>query len=590
MMTLTKSSSNSRSSMPLFKQFSAKKQQRAKQVSTLLIVLSLNGCISTQKNTIQPESSAAETKVEPFSDNSLYALLEAEFSGHRGHFIKASDIYRQQALALDDAELLARAAKLALFNEENPAAEELAYRWLQKQPTNQTAKQLYASSLLQQGKLDLALTQMLALYSKGHQQNFILLAAEAAETYPDQVPKLLSPMDKATADYPDEIQFLLALGILQTKVDSQIAITTIIRAQQLDPNSIHAVSIEAKILQQNGQIDAARQRLKKSIDDGIENFALRVQYAKLLAQEDIIAGRAYLMGLHQEQARNVDALYSLALINKQLKLWGDAEDNFKQLVDLHAHTNESHYYLGLLAQRTGDMDGAAAHYQQVGRGDKYLFAVSRLSEMWQTDLPKLQNYMAQQRSLYPSEKIELYLIESETLLIEQNYTLAHQLLSQGIIENPDNNTLRYSRSLVSDKRADIKLIEEDLRAILEDRPQHAATLNALGYSLTNYTTRYDEALTLIRKALKNKPGDPAILDSLGWTYYQQGNVKTALIYLVEAYKRQPDPEIAAHLGEALWSQNQKQKALQIWQQALASYPGHELIISTMTRLKVITPQ
>ena len=138
--------------MPLFKQFSAKKQQRVKQLSTLLIVLNLNGCISTQHNTIQPESSATETKVEPFSDNSLYALLEAEFSGHRGHFIKASDIYRQQALALDDAELLARATKLALFNEENPAAEELAYRWLQKQPTNQTAKQLYASSLLQQGK------------------------------------------------------------------------------------------------------------------------------------------------------------------------------------------------------------------------------------------------------------------------------------------------------------------------------------------------------------------------------------------------------------------------------------------------------
>jgi tetratricopeptide (TPR) repeat protein len=573
--------------MPLFKQSSAT-QQKTKQLSALLLVLSLIGCASTQDNIIQPESPHTETKIEPFSDDSLYALLEAEFSGHRGHFTQASDIYRQQALALDDTELLSRATKLALFNEENAAAEELAYRWLQKQPTDQTAKQLYASSLLQQGKLDLALTQMLALYSKGHQQNFILLAAEAAETYPAQVPKLIAPVAKASVDYPDEIQFLLALGILQTTIDSKLAISTIVKAQQLDPSSVHAVSIEAKILQQNGQIDDARKRLKQSIGDGTKSFALRVQYARLLAQEDIIAGRLYLIELHEEQPRNVDTLYSLALINKQLKLWGDAEGNFQQLVELHAHTNESHYYLGLLAQRTGDMDTAAIHYQQVGLGEKYLFAVSRLNEMWQTELPKLQNYMAQQRSLYPSEKTDLYLIETETLLIEKNYALAHQLLTQGIIESPNNNTLRYSRSLVSDKRADIKLIEEDLRAILEDRPEHAATLNALGYSLTNYTTRYDEALTLIRKALKNKPGDPAILDSLGWTYYQQGNVKTALIYLIEAYKRQPDPEIAAHLGEALWSQNQKQKALQIWQQALASYPDHELIISTMTRLNVIT--
>jgi tetratricopeptide (TPR) repeat protein len=342
-------------------------------------------------------------------------------------------------------------------------------------------------------------------------------------------------------------------------------------------------------LQQIGQVDAARERLRQSIDDKVENFALRVQYARLLAQQDIIAGRLYLIGLKEEQPRNVDTLYSLALINKQLKLWDDAEDNFQQLVELHAHTNESHYYLGLLAQRTGEMDIAAIHYQQVGLGQKYLFAVSRLNEMWQTDLPKLQSYMAQQRSLYPSEKTDLYLIETETLLIEKNYTLAHQLLTKGIVENPDNNTLRYSRSLVSDKRADIKLIEEDLRAILEDRPEHAATLNALGYSLTNYTTRYDEALTLIRRALKNKPGDPAMLDSLGWTYFQQGEVKTALIYLVEAYKRLPDPEIAAHLGEVFWRQNQQQQALQIWQQALSEHPENELIINTMTRLKAVLP-
>jgi Flp pilus assembly protein TadD len=570
-----KLSPNSRSSMLLLKQLSA-----------FIIVFNLIGCVSTPDSTIESELSNTETKIEAFSDDSLYALLAAEFSGHRGYFTQASEIYRQQALALDDTELLSRAAKLALFNEENTAAEELAHRWLQKQPTDQTAKQLYASSLLQQGKLDLALTQMLALYSKGHQQNFILLAAKAAETYYSQVPKLIAPVTKASVDYPDEIQFLLALGILQTKTDAKVAIATILKAQQLDPSSVYAVSIEAKILQQSGQIDAARKRLKQSIDEELQNFALRVQYARLLAQKDIIAGRRYLIGLNEEQPHNVDALYSLALINKQLKLWGDAEDNFQQLVDLHTHTNEAHYYLGLLAQRTGEMGTAAAHYQQVGLSEKYLYAVSRLNEMWQTELPKLQNYMSQQRSLYPSKKTDLYLIETETLLIEKNYTLAHQLLTQAILESPENNTLRYSRSLVSDKRADITLIEEDLRAILADKPEHAATLNALGYSLTNYTTRYDEALILIRKALKNKPGDPAMLDSLGWTYFQQGDVKTALIYLVEAYKRQPDPEIAAHLGEALWRQNQQQQALTIWQQALINYPNHELIIRTMTRLKV----
>ena len=65
-------------------------------------------------------------------------------------------------------------------------------------------------------------------------------------------------------------------------------------------------------------------------------------------------------------------------------------------------------------------------------------------------------------------------------------------------------------------------MEEDLRSILAQDPDHAATLNALGYTLTNHTDRYEEAADLIERALVLSPGDPAILDSLGWVYYKLG--------------------------------------------------------------------
>jgi tetratricopeptide (TPR) repeat protein len=76
--------------------------------------------------------------------------------------------------------------------------------------------------------------------------------------------------------------------------------------------------------------------------------------------------------------------------------------------------------------------------------------------------------------------------------------------------------------MVHESDGKLGAMENDLRSILAQDPDHAATLNALGYTLTNRTQRYEEAADLIERALALSPGDPAILDSLGWVYYKLG--------------------------------------------------------------------
>jgi hypothetical protein len=45
----------------------------------------------------------------------------------------------------------------------------------------------------------------------------------------------------------------------------------------------------------------------------------------------------------------------------------------------------------------------------------------------------------------------------------------------------------------------------------------------------------------------------------------------------------PDPEIAAHLGEVLWVQGMKDEAKEIWQTALKNHPGNEALIGVMKK-------
>jgi tetratricopeptide (TPR) repeat protein len=109
-------------------------------------------------------------------------------------------------------------------------------------------------------------------------------------------------------------------------------------------------------------------------------------------------------------------------------------------------------------------------------------------------------------------------------------------------------------------------------------------LNALGYTLADRTDRYDEARRYIQRALALKPNNPAILDSMGWVEFRLGNLNTALEYLQQAAAINPDPEIAAHLGEVLWILNRKQQAMDVWRKANEADADNPYIRPVMQRL------
>ena len=79
------------------------------------------------------------------------------------------------------------------------------------------------------------------------------------------------------------------------------------------------------------------------------------------------------------------------------------------------------------------------------------------------------------------------------------------------------------------------------------------------YAIRSYYVA--EAKGYIERALAMKPDNPAILDSMGWVEFRMGNLPAALTHLEKAAALNPDPEIAAHLGEVLWGLGKKEEAL-----------------------------
>ncbi len=102
--------------------------------------------------------------------------------------------------------------------------------------------------------------------------------------------------------------------------------------------------------------------------------------------------------------------------------------------------------------------------------------------------------------------------------------------------------------------------------------------NFIGYSWADRGIHLDESEKLIKKALKLKPEDGYIIDSLGWVYFKQGRIDEAIAALEKAVLLAPkDAIIAEHLGFAYLSNNQFERARHMFKQALELDPAKEYL-------------
>ena len=245
----------------------------------------------------------------------------------------------------------------------------------------------------------------------------------------------------------------------------------------------------------------------------------------------------------------------------------------------------------LLAQAAdlqGDFRGAEAWLARIEDPQRALEVQTR-----RASLLAREGKLAQARELIrrvpkksPTDARAKLLAEAQVLRDAKEWAEANSLLAQANQEFPDDVDLIYEQSMMFEKLNRLDDMERLLRRVMELKPDHQHAYNALGYSLAERNVRLPEARTLIKKALELSPGEPSITDSLGWVEYRLGNHEEAVRLLRDAYRGQPDAEIAAHLGEVLWVSGQNDEARRIWREGRGRDASNEVLRETLTRLRV----
>ncbi|HKX43934.1 MAG TPA: tetratricopeptide repeat protein [Burkholderiaceae bacterium] len=265
---------------------------------------------------------------------------------------------------------------------------------------------------------------------------------------------------------------------------------------------------------------------------------------------------------------------------------GDDEDDLPQTQD--DALARGWLLLSQAAEQQGDLRGAEAWLAKIDSPQRVLEVQAR-----RASLLAREGKIAQARELIrrvpektPADARAKLMAEAQVMRDAKQWGEAAKVLAVANQKYPDDVDLLYEQSMMYEKLNKLDEMEKLLRRVIALKPDHQHAYNALGYSLAERNVRLPEARGLIKKALELSPGEPSITDSLGWVEYRLGNHAEAVRLLRDAYRSQPDAEIAAHLGEVLWVTGQTDEAKRVWREGRGRDAGNDVLRETLARLRV----
>lgn len=529
---------------------------------------------------------------QPSHQEILTHLLEAEMALQRNMFDVALTNYLFVAEHTHDIEAAQTATELAIELQATDQALKAAKIWAQAAPQDLQA-QLVALALYvnsdQFTEAEQFLHSAINLHDQDIDQHLLLILTQSSDSGQDNLSKL---MNVAAQKYDqDPILQLAAAQIAAAQLDIANATSRTDAALKLQPNLTGAIELKAKLIRHGDTDDkAALAYLDKQVKKYPKDGELRMFYiSALLDGEQISKAKPHLQILSKDTEYGGDALIILGELAVEQNDYKTAAQNFKLAAQFPSSADKARFYSGQIAELNGKDPEAIEWYEKVSEDSElhtpaflraaYLYSLAgNHTEALNTLQNTVPNNFADQKQVLLSE-IDI-LIDADQLdkALENSNKLLTVL--------PDDVDFLYARSVVLGLLHKNKEAERDLRAILALDPENSLALNALGFTLTNQPNRVKEAMPFLEKALALNPDNPVIMDSMGWLLFKLGRNEEAIAILDKAYKLSGDSEIAAHLGEVLWTTGNKEAAKKVWSNALSSTQNNTLLQETINRLNV----
>ncbi len=520
-------------------------------------------------------------------------VAAAELALGAGNCREGAEAYQRVAARSRDLRLVRRATEVAVACDHLSAAWNASQRWAALDPENIDALRANGMVAVQLYKVADARRVFGALLKKPDVEPDRALQ----ELLPD-----LSDGAKAHAAWavlsnlvdPAALQPStgLALAELAIAADNLTAARRIVEAVLQTEITAGALRQLARLLAAEGDTARALQTAREAVtaagDDPEHAFALAEVLIDLDRNEE-----AYreLLRAQEVPVTADEADRRLALLAVATGDFDEARRRFAARLQRGASSAESFFYLGVIAERTGQSElalqsylrlaGAGAGLMPRARAGALLIKLGRRDEAFEL----LDEFLRQD----PQGAIDVAIARAELLLAADAGDAAVEELQRALQAYPGHPQLEYQLAMVFERSGRHAESIRSFEQFLKQRPDDPTALNALGYTLADNGKELPRAERLVRQALEAMPDNAAAIDSLAWILYRRGDAPAALPLLERAYALSRDAEIAAHWGEVLWVLGEQGQARTVWARALARAPDSEPLKTVIARFAAAAP-
>ncbi len=527
--------------------------------------------------------------------DTIGTLMAGEYALQAGQLDAAAGWYLEAARSPDgDVALAERATRIALLANDDRRAAEALRLWRRQASSSPELGAATATLALRQGRLRKARRELEVLLRSPDPRSWQHAhSALAGGREPARVARVLGWLvDDGTI--PDELPIWQQFGRLALRLEDAALTRRIVDQLAVRfPEEPRVAMLRASQLQQAGRDEEARAMLRQAEPRAAEDPEVRALLAMAYETLRDYTAAARVMALGEQDTVTYTTRASLlarsgdtgVLAALYTELAGDAAQADPEMRLLLGRIAE---FLGRPAEAVdwyrGVADGAHKHQARV-RTVVALHEAGRSEEAY-AEVRALQD----EATATPGMRRDAYLLEAELRQRAGDGQAELAALDRGLAAWPDDTQLLYARALAWERRDRIDRAEADLRRVLVSEPENVAALNALGYTLADRTSRYQEALELIDRARTAEPDNPAIIDSYGWVLYRLGRLEEALVELRRAWAMMKDPEVAAHVGEVLWELGRREEARRYFDEARRLDPENRALRRVLERFGLPLPE
>ena len=571
----------------------------------LSVTLALSVPAWSQQTPIASTSSGTATNAAANSaiDGELfYQLLLGEISLRTGEPGTGFSLLLDAARKTNDPKLYQRAVDVALQTRSGEPALQAARAWKATQPTSREANRYVLQILVALNRIAETLEPLKAELALADAKDRALAISVVPRNYARVTDKKAAAaiVEQALGDYLGAVGTAAAAWTANGRMrlaagDAAGALDAARRAQAADANAEGPALLALELMDPKQPL--AEPIVKKYLD-GQPIAEIRMGYARnLLDAQRYAEASQQLQTITKAKPDYPEAWLVLGTLQLQDNQAALAEASLKRYIELAPRQAEDERNRGLtqaylalarVAEQRKDFPLAQAWLDKIDSPEAMASAQNRRASILarQGRMDEARKLIRSLPERNPAEARAKLSAEVQLLRDNKQYQPAYDLLAEAVVRDPKDSDLLYDQAMMAEKLERFGEMERLLRQLMASKPDFHHAYNALGYSMAERNVRLPEAKLLIQKALEFAPGDPYISDSLAWVEFRMGNKAEALRILEAAYKSKPDAEIAAHLGEVLWSMGQRERAIAIWKEGTLLNADNDTLQETLKRLRV----